>query len=112
MKGECHTPKRTSLRRIARALEGLAPDLDAFRAASELRKRLPPPLAREAAELYELRRRAVGRYPGATGSNGLFTRKGLEQMSRAPVARAKFEDVAAHAALAECKRSQRATRLV
>ena len=77
---------------IEHALRQLVPGTDPLAISRVLRRLLPPELAREAAELFELRRRAVGKFPNPGA--GLFTRKGLEQATRAPIARARAERIA------------------
>lgn len=72
------------MRRAADALAGLDGPRDPLSLAGDLRRRLAGPLAQRAAELHDARRRALGRFPGA--ESGFFTRKGVEQMTRAPVA--------------------------
>jgi hypothetical protein len=94
MTPECHIPNRTSLRAAASAARSLAQGLDRLQVAQALRRELDPELARIAADLYELRGRAGSKLGGQVG--GLFTRKALEQASRAPVARARA------AAIGEC----------
>ena len=68
--------------RVAEALAELAPDLPLLGVHGRLRRALGEELGRQAAELYELRRRAVRKL----GSAGVpfLTRKGLEQAS-API---------------------------
>lgn len=87
MSRERYSPARTSLREIATHLTGLDPASDPLRAVLQLRKRLPRDQARLAAEIHDLRRRAAGRLEFA--DIGFFTKKGLEQASRAPVAHAR-----------------------
>ena len=72
------------MRRAADALAGLDGPRDPLGLADDLRRRLAGPLAQRAAELHDARYRALGRFPGA--ETGFFTRKGVEQMTRAPVA--------------------------
>ena len=72
------------MRRAADALVGLDGRRDPLGLADDLRRRLAGPLAQRAAELHDARHRALGRFPGA--ESGFFTRKGVEQMTRAPVA--------------------------
>ena len=87
MRSEGQPWERSSLERMSNALEGIDPNLDPLRVAKALRRKLEAPLAREAAELHESRRRAIGRFP--CPENGFFTRKGVEQMSRAVIADAR-----------------------
>ena len=63
--------------RVAEALKELAPDLSLLGVHGRLRRALGDELGRQAAELYELRRRAVRKL----GSECVpfLTRKGLEQ---------------------------------
>lgn len=81
--------------RVAAALAHLereAPSAtEPLRVAARLRRELEPELARAAADLYELRRRANGRFPAA--GQCFFTRKGLEQATREPIARARAERI-------------------
>ncbi len=76
-----------------RALEGLAAGLTSLEAIDALRKRLPRPLAQRAAELYDLRRRALARFP--SGRMRWLTAKGLEQATREVVARTRARRIAA-----------------
>lgn len=85
MNPERHIPKRTSLRSAADAAGALEDGLDRLQVATALRRSLDPELARLAADLYELRARARSKL----GADDVFTRVGLEQASRAPVARAR-----------------------
>ena len=80
---------------MERALRGIDSELEPLRVISTLRRRLDPSLAREAAELHEARRRAKRRFP--CSENGFFTRKGVEQMSRASVAAARAAWIAERA---------------
>ena len=95
MTPECHIPSRTSLRAAASAARSLGEGLDRLQVATALRRRLDPGLARIAADLHEHRDRAREKLGGQGG--GLFTRKGLEQASRAPVARARAAHIAERA---------------
>ena len=65
--GMTSTPAKDRLfgREVGRALESLAPDLEPHRVVRELRQRLDVDLARRAAVLYGLRRRARRRFPDA-----------------------------------------------
>ncbi len=73
--------------RVERALAGIGKNVRPLELVSALRRELGPELARIAAEQFELRRRAAGRFP--EGWLKCLTRKGLEQASRAVVARAR-----------------------
>lgn len=77
------------------ALAELPDGLDAFAIAARLRKRLGPERGRIAAELHELRARALKRFP--SGALRFLTRKGLEQATPERVATARAADFAARA---------------
>lgn len=78
---------------IQHVLEGLEPGLDGLALVERLRERLDPELARSAAELVRLRRRAAGklRFAGALD----LTARGLEQASHRAVAGYRAERFAA-----------------
>lgn len=77
---------------IERALEMLPPRAGAFEVVTALRKVLAPELARQAAELFDLRRRASARFP--SGRLRSLTRRGLEQATREFVARERARRIA------------------
>jgi hypothetical protein len=72
---------------VRAALAELAPGLDELAVGVALRRRLPPSLAREAARLHRLRRRARNKLRSA--GSLLLTEKGLEQASHHRVAEAR-----------------------
>jgi hypothetical protein len=76
----------------SRALEALPAGLEPLAVAARLRKVLPPVEARDAAELYALRRRARHKLPGA--ERLFLTRKALEQATDLRIARLRAARIA------------------
>ena len=70
---------------VLSALARIDPGVDPMSAQRALRKSLPPELARAAAELRELRRRAAGRFGRSDAM--FFTSRGLEQATRESLAK-------------------------
>ena len=93
MPGDCHP-------QIERALAGLGELRDPLAVGRALRRRLPAELAREAAELFELRQRAGSKFPNPAA--GRFTRRGLEQATRPAVAASRARRIARRAPGALC----------
>ena len=100
MSSERHSTASDADTRIERALADLDPQHDVLSVTRALRRALPPTLAREAAERFDLRRRASEKFPHA--ARGRFTRKGIEQATRLPVARARAARIAELAPGALC----------
>lgn len=78
---------------VREAIATLCDEGDPLRVIARLRRLLPAPLARRAAELHSLRARARVRFPNTPPP--FLTAKGLEQASAECVARARAERVAA-----------------
>lgn len=82
---------------VRAALDGLPSGLDDLAVGEKLRRNLPASLAREAAVLVALRRRAQRKLPEA--ARLLLTEKGLEQATAWPVAQERARRFARHAGI-------------
>lgn len=78
-------------RPVQEALENLPEGLDGLRTVLWLRQRLPPELARRAAQQVELRQRARSRFPD--GRLAYLTPQGLEQATPRAVAEFRAESI-------------------
>jgi hypothetical protein len=94
MDGDESSPHFSSgdIARVQRALARIGKNVDLLKIASEIRSHLGPELGRFAALQVELRRKATDRFPSEWLK--VLTRKGLEQATRASVARERAHRIA------------------